>query len=392
VGELGLSLLAGDLLMPAMTIRGDVLQHNLHRMMRFCHERGVKLAPHGKTTMAPQLFADQLEAGAWAMTAATVGQAQVMRRHGVQRILIANEVVGPRAIRWMADALSADSELELYCLADSPQAVDLLERELDEADAERPLGVLVELGLPGMRGGHRNDDSALATLRLAARRPHLTVAGVECFEGVVGPDAGKAPLVRKLLSRLASVVSEAAREGLFDGAGRVIVSAGGSVFFDHVAELASLDLALPFDVVLRSGCYVTHDHGAYDRASPLGSGRGAPDPLRPALALWAEVQSHPEPGLAIAGFGRRDAPYDAGLPRATGIVRGGFPGVVEPLRPGDLTVTRLNDQHAFLAADLEVGDVLSFGISHPCTAFDKWRTVLEVDPAYRVTRAIRTFF
>jgi D-serine deaminase-like pyridoxal phosphate-dependent protein len=60
-------------------------------------------------------------------------------------------------------------------------------------------------------------------------------------------------------------------------------------------------------VVLRSGCYLTHDDGLYARASPLPE-------LRPALELWARVLSCPEPGLAIAGFGKRDAPYDIDLP------------------------------------------------------------------------------
>ncbi len=56
-------------------------------------------------------------------------------------------------------------------------------------------------------------------------------------------------------------------------------------------------------------------------------------------------------------------------------------------------MTELNDQHAFLTADgLQPGDLLCLGISHPCGAFDRWRTLLEVDADYTVTRAIRTFF
>ncbi len=301
IGELGLSLWDGDLLLPALTLRGDRLRHNIARMMRFCDEHGVALAPHGKTTMAPQLFADQLTAGAWGMTAATAGQAQLMASFGVGRIMIANEVLDPRAIRWLDGA-----EPELYCLVDS-------------------------------------------------------VAGVD-----------------EVLGRVAELAAEGAAAGLF-AREQVLLTAGGSIFFDAAAELTRVPGA---EVVLRSGCYLVHDDGIYAAASPL-----ADDPFQPALELWADVLSCPEPGRAIAGIGRRDAPYDAGLPRVLRAYRRGVPLEVEA------TVTELNDQHAFLTADgLQPGDLLCLGISHPCGAFDRWRTLLEVDADYTVTRAIRTFF
>jgi len=357
VGELGLSLWAGDLLLPALTLRGDRLRHNLMRMRRFCDEHGVALAPHGKTTMAPQLFADQLAAGAWGMTAATVGQAQVMARYGVRRILIANEVLDRRAIRWLGEA-----DADLYCLVDSVAGVEALDA------AGREIKVLAEVGIAGRRGGARENDDALRVLDAAARSRHVTAVGVECFEGVVG----EREAVDALLERVAEVGAAS-----FDG--RYILSAGGSTFFDAAAELTRTGA----EVILRSGCYVVHDHGMYAESSPLTE-----DPFQPALELWTDVLSCPEPGRAIAGVGRRDAPYDAGLPTVLRAYRGG-----EPLELGEATVTELNDQHAFVTADgLRPGDLLCLGISHPCGAFDRWRTLLEVDPDYTVTRAIRTFF
>jgi D-serine deaminase-like pyridoxal phosphate-dependent protein len=103
--------------------------------------------------------------------------------------------------------------------------------------------------------------------------------------------------------------------------------------------------------------------------------------LDPALAIYAQVLSTPEPGLAIAGMGKRDAPFDEGLPVAE--------------NPG-LTVTRLNDHHTYLAVaegvQVAVGDVLRFGISHPCTAFDKWRWIPVVDDAGVVVDVLSTCF
>jgi D-serine deaminase-like pyridoxal phosphate-dependent protein len=333
-------------------------------MMRFCGERGVGLAPHGKTTMAPQIFADQLAAGAWGITAATVGQAQLMASVGVPRILIANEVVDPRGIRWLAGSGA-------LCLVDSAAGVEAL---------DGPVEVLVEVGVAGRRGGLRSETDALTVLEAAARAPGVEPVGVECFEGVTSDAA----TVDALLARLRTVAEEGARRGLF-ARERPLVTAGGSIFFPAAAALAGLP---GVEVVLRSGCYVTHDDGMYEAASPLARSHGEPDPLLPALELWADVLSCPEPGLAIAGAGRRDAPYDAGLPVVLGAYRDG-----EPLPLGSATVTELNDQHAFVAVSgLRPGDLLCLGISHPCGAFDRWRTVLEVDAEYTVTRAIRTFF
>jgi D-serine deaminase-like pyridoxal phosphate-dependent protein len=183
---------------------------------------------------------------------------------------------------------------------------------------------------------------------------------------------GERAQVDALLERVAEVGA-----AHFDG--DYILSAGGSTFFDAAADLVRTGA----EVILRSGCYVVHDHGMYADVSPLTD-----DPFQPALELWTDVLSCPEPGRAIAGVGRRDAPYDAGIPTVLSAYRDG-----EPLALGEATVTELNDQHAFVTADgLSPGDLLCLGISHPCGAFDRWRTLLEVDADYTVTRAIRTFF
>jgi D-serine deaminase-like pyridoxal phosphate-dependent protein len=164
-----------------------------------------------------------------------------------------------------------------------------------------------------------------------------------------------------------------------------LVSAGGSAWFDRVvARLA----VLPRDVrlVLRSGASVTHDDGFYRDRTPF---RRVPaeGPLTAALEIWAQVLSVPEPGLAIAGMGKRDAPFDEGLPVPLEVRRGDTPVAVAA------SVTRLNDHHTYLAADgLVPGDLIRFGISHPCTAFDKWRHIPVVDDEHRVVDVLETYF
>lgn len=389
VARRGWSLLAGDLPAPVMVLKESALAHNLDLMARWCAERGFSLAPHGKTTMCPELWARQLAAGAWGITVANVAQARVARAFGVERILLANELVEPVSIRWVASELAADPAFDFLCLADSVAAVEALAAS---AGSGRPIRVLVELGLPGGRTGCRTGEEATAVARAIASASGLELAGVEGFEGVIHGDDVLAE-IDGFLDRLGGLVAALAEEGAFAGRAEVIVSAGGSAFFDRVAERLATPIAgLPVRLVLRSGCYVTHDSAFYDHLSPLG-GRSAGGPrLVAALEAWGAVLSRPEPDLALLLLGKRDAPYDIDLPVPLHVASG---GALRDVR-GRMTVTDTNDQHAYLRvpADdpLAVGDLVGCGISHPCTAFDKWRLVPVVDDAYTVVDAYHTFF
>ena len=377
LGEQGYDVGRGDLPLPLLVLRESALAHNLRVMHGWCAERGLSLAPHGKTSMAPQLIRRQLDAGAWGMTAATVQQVGVMRAAGARRVILANEVVGRAELAWLARERAAG--VEVYVLVDSLASV----RALGEAPAGgAPLPVLIELG--GTRAGCRTDAQALAVAAAVADAPGLVLAGVEGFEGTLGADREPATIaaVDAFLDRFGGLVEALDARGAFGAVPEILATAGGSALFDRVA--ARLDfpagLSRPVRVVLRSGCYLTHDDGLYDGASPL--------PLRPALELWARVLSCPEPGLAIAGFGKRDAPYDLGLPVVREVRRAGAD-------PAGLAVTALNDQHAFIRDErgtLRVGDVLVCGISHPCTAFDKWALIPVLDDADLVIGAVRTLF
>ncbi|OZM77530.1 hypothetical protein [Pseudonocardia sp. MH-G8] len=386
-----------DLLLPVVTLRESAVAHNIARMAAWCAERGVSLAPHGKTTMAPQLFERQLAAGAWAITAATIGQARLMRAFGVPRVLLANQVVDAPGLRWLAAELRRDPGFTFLCLVDSVEGVELMEAVLAEADAARPVDVLVELGVPGRRTGVRDPADLVALAERVAASRWLALAGVEGYEGVLPPSRAAAAVRRvdDFLARLVAAVQVLDGKGLFRDRTELVVTAGGSAFFDRVVAATSrlAGTSVPVRAVLRSGGYVTHDHLSYERSSPLRAEAAGPgERLRPALELWARVLSTPETGLAVAGFGKRDAPYDLDLPvplarRAAGAV------AAEPL-VGAAEVVELNDQHAFLHHDgrLRVGDLLTFGLSHPCTAFDKWSLLPVLDDEDRVVDAVRTYF
>jgi D-serine dehydratase len=393
---IGTSLLDGAFEFPRLVLKRSALEHNITSMAKFCTVHDVSLAPHAKTTMAPGVLRRQIESGAWGMTVATMQQLRACVAAGVTRVLVANEIVNPRAAEWLGRTLSTyDGALEVLCLVDSPTGVARLSAGLEASGLSRPLPVLVELGSVGGRAGVRSMDDALGVARAAAASAALELVGVEGFEGILGSttSADNLAKVDRYLGQLAALARRLEDEGFFADVNEVILSAGGSTYFDRVAAvLGAADLRSPTRVVLRSGCYVTHDHSSYGGPAPL-TGEPGNSGLIPALELWSEILSTPEPGRAIAGFGRRDAPFDCGLPVVVSRVPAGEPGRLLPIVA---SVTGLNDQHAYLdttaAPELEVGDRLICGILHPCTAFDKWRKVPMVDDYHRVVEIIETFF
>ena len=373
---------------PVLTLRESALVGNLAAMAAYCAGAGVELAPHGKTAMSPELAARQLASGAWGITVATIGQLRAYRAFGFPRLLLANELVDETGIAWLAGELAADPGFSAYCYVDSTDGVAILDRVLTARPAGRRLPVLVEIGLG--RTGCRTDDQAIAVAKAAAATSTLTVAGVAGYEGTIsGTDAQALGRVASFCRRLANLA------GVMAGDGEFIVTAGGSVYFDVVTrELTAGRSGLPggMTVVLRSGGYLFHDHGFYHRVTPAARGVAGAPLLRPALELWAQVVSRPEPGLALLSAGRRDAGFDAGLPVPLRARRrdGGAAALA------GAEVTGLNDQHAYLRLDpgtaLAPGDLVCLGISHPCTTLDKWRVIPVLDEEDRVIDAVHTFF
>lgn len=394
--------------LPILLVRDSALSRNTAAMAAWCARAGVSLAPHGKTTMAPQIFARQLAAGAWGLTAATIAQAQVYRAFGIDRILIANELTDPAGIRWLGRELAADPEFECYAYADSVAGVRMLDAGLAVAEnglaasdtVPRRLKILVELGFRSGRTGCRDRETALEVAAAVAASDRLALAGAAGYEGGLGNDQAPATLdaVAAYCGRLAALATELRdqyeRHRAAASAGDWIVSAGGSLYFDIVArELAPTGRGHGLAVVLRSGCYITHDHGGYAENGP-GADRGGPE-LTAALELWAPVLSVPEPGLALALAGRRDVGSDQGYPIPLRIRAASGDPATERAADG-LAVTALNDQHAYLRLPPQValspGDLLCLGISHPCTTLDKWRVIPVADDDYQVIDVIHTFF
>jgi len=388
-----------ELMMPALALSETALEHNATVMADWVAGLGLDLAPHGKTSMSPELTARQLRHGAWAITAATAGQARTFAGWGVPRIILANEVTDPGGLRWVAETVAA-GQVELLVLVDSVAGVELLSDAVADSGAPARLDVLLEWGIRGGRAGVRDVAAARAVAAAVSSSASVRLVGVECFEGVAGGgrSAADEAAVGAMVADLTTLLAELAAAGGFAGLDEVVLTAGGSSYPDLVAAaFAGVDDAAGISVrkVLRSGGYLTHDHGMLHRSSPMREdANNAAGTLRPALRLYASVVSTPEPGLAIVGFGKRDAPFDVDLPIPLAVRRrADLPaGAPEPLV--GVSVLRCNDQHAFLRHDgeLAVGDQVVFGISHPCTAFDKWTLVPVLDDDERVIDLVTTEF
>ena len=367
-----------DLVTPVLTVHESALTHNEDTVFAWARAHGVVLAPHGKTTMAPALWQRLLDAGAWGISVATPWQAEVAVEAGVPTVLIANAVTDAAAASRLGELLAAHPGLRILCWADSVAGVEILAAAL--ADAAGPLDVLVELGGAHGRTGARTVDEGERIAAAISAAPGLRLAGVAGYEGPFGPDRSDAS-VAAVDGYLQTLIELHGRLTYPEGI-RPVLSAGGSAFPDRAA--AVLSRARGADVVLRSGAFQIHDDGFYSRMSPFGPLTDTA-PLRSAMHAWARVVSQPEDGLALLDAGRRDVPFDLDLPVPQSV---------------DGEITALNDQHAFLHladdATVAVGDVVRLGLSHPCTAFDKWRVVAVIDDPDaadpRVIGAVATCF
>ncbi|WP_407550180.1 amino acid deaminase [Streptomyces sp. Pv4-95] len=378
---------------PVLALSAESVEHNLALMETYATRHGLAFAPHGKTSMAPQLFARQLERGAWGITAAVPTQVRVYRAYGIQRIFLANELVDAAALRWLSHELDADPDFRFIAYVDSLRGIELMDAALREAGASRPVDVVIELGAgEGARTGVRTETECFELADAIAGVDTLRLVGVAGYEGEV-PDA-TTERVGAWLRRLVALAVEFDKAGRFADLDQIVVSAGGSAWFDAVAEVFDEipELSAPALKLLRSGAYVSHDDGHYRHVTPFNR---VPEEgtLQPAFRLWAQVVSRPTPQQAFLNAGKRDAAYDLHLPKAQ-VVRSGRDGT---LRAADgITVTGLSDQHAWVATehagDLEVGDWVGLGLSHPCTSFDKWQLIPVVEQDGTVTDYVRTFF
>lgn len=355
---------------PQLRLNSGALENNIRVMAAWCRERGVDLAPHVKTTMSAPIIERQLAAGAVGVTVATVDQVASVLTWGHDRVLVANEIVDRFGLTRVRTWLEEDPGREIRCFVDSAAGV----RTASEVFGGGPvaLEVLIDVGTPGGRTGVRSLHDGLRLAEMVRAAPGLRLVGVAGYEGVV-PNSRAEDTVAAVDRHCRLVRDVYLETAKYFETAAPIYSMGGSAFPDRVVEFLPNAGRVPgTSTVLRSGCYVTHDHGTYAAVSPVPG-------LIPAISVRAVVLSTPEAGMAVVGAGKRDLPYDAGLPSflSARTAEGA------PKNDAAAVVRNLFDHHAVLTSvtGLAVTDTVDFGLSHPCSAFDRWSDYVLTDAA-----------
>lgn len=388
----GTAVLSSDkVFSPLMIMKQSALENNLRQLAAFCRENGVMLAAHGKTSMSPGVLRRAIsEGGAWGLGAATPAQVRALRQFGIRNVFLANELVDPAGIRWIGQWQKDHPDHGFLCYVDSLQGVKLLEQNLGDSQ----ISVLLEMSVSGGRTGCRTQDEAVSIAEAIAASSQLRLVGVAGYEGALGAgrDAAGIARVKAYCEMMIATASLLADKQLF-ASDNIILSAGGGAWFDVVTScFTAASLPLPVTPLIRSGAYMAHDSGLYSRIAPFAQ-PGATHHFEASLEIWGRVLSRPEPGLAFVDFGRRDVPFDQDLPNPLWIRNADGS---EPRSASHLTISDVNDQHAYLLLPedetLQPGDWVGCGISHPCTAFDKWRYLPLVDDNYCVTDSLETAF
>lgn len=386
------SLPKEEVSLPVAVIKQSALTNNLNWMQNFADHHQVKLCPHGKTSMTPSFFSQQLATGAWGITIATPAQAEVAAMAGAKRIIMANQLVGKANMAIIAE-LIRDFDVDFYCCVDS--LVNLHQLDGYFSNTKQQLNVLIEFGVEGGRCGARSTSEVFELAEAIQSMPALKLGGIELYEGVIHGE-GAEQRIRDFLGQSLNLIESLSMDGLIQG--EPILTGAGSAWYDVVAEcLSNLTHCL---AIIRPGCYAIHDTGIYWDAQSKVMQRAQVNQgyacelggdLESALEVWAYVISRPEAGKLVVGLGKRDVAFDAGLPIAERGYRSG-----EPISVEGLVSTAVMDQHTFVEvnpdSDIEVGDMIAFSTSHPCLTFDKWRYIAICDDEYQVTSWVETCF
>lgn len=402
LAQSGWHILKEEVSLPVAVLSESALQSNAKWMQTFSDQSGVKLAPHGKTSMAPELFKQQLASGCWGMSLATIPQVVAAYQQGIKRVILANQLVGKFNCEQLSTLLN-DSDFEFYCFVDSIDNAKYLSEFF--AERNQTVNLLIEIGVDGGRCGWRDFQSIETLVNEITHNNSLNLAGIGFYEGVIHGDNAEAKIV-EFISQIKTLFNRLAQQKQFSS-DEVIITGAGSAWYDVVAkELAAKELSdaqLNYTAIIRPGCYLIHDTGIYQDAQNTVMARsqlacdisaGKDGDLISSLTVWAYVQSLPEKGLAIIGLGKRDAAFDAGLPTPELVYR---PNDEKPqVAPNNWRSLKIMDQHLMLDigenSDLKVGDMICFSTSHPCLTLDKWRKIGIVNDDFVITKQVDTYF
>ena len=309
----------GELTTPALILDLELLRKNIQTMAEWTKSH-AKVRPHTKIHKCVEIARLQVAAGAVGLTTATVWEALVMARAGLDNILIANELMGEEKLRLLAEAAR---ETHFIVAVDSRVGAEALSNAALAAGAR--MGVLLDFDVGLRRGGVRTQAEACALASELVRLPGIVFRGVMGYEGHVVEEP-----IRDVRARLAAEAMERliACVDLLESAGFKIeiVSAGGTNTYDMTG-------ANPRVTELQAGSYVFMDT-TYGAITPA---------FKPALSILGTVISRNET-TALLDCGTKVLAMDLGKPAL--------------VKPG-AKIRAVHEEHTLL--DVEDNNLLPLG-------------------------------
>lgn len=403
------NILKQDIQFPILTINENKFNKNLISMKKYSDANNVYLAPHCKTSMSPQLLNKIEELGCWGFTAANNQQLMVLLQMGVKKIILANLITNESNLLNIFELLKKHKHVsELYVCVDSRFGVNLINKISKKYSFNKKIKVLIEIGITNSRSGIRNLSALKSLIKSIVKLPpNFILSGILFYEGAAKSNNYQITLkkVKKIIMFGITCINFLARNNLIRN-DEYIISGGGSEFFDLVVfYIRKFNKFKKTRIIIRPGSYIAYGHGYYMsvlkkldiRKKILIKNKiyKASELFSPSLELWAYIISQQDDGKAILNFGKRDVSYDLGLPIPLAIYRNSK--LIKKIEKNNkIKIFKLNDQHAFIkfnkGFDIKVGDLLKFGVSHPCITLDNWNTLFMINSNYLIKEGIKTFF
>ena len=334
-----------DIDTPALVVDLTVLEANLTRQQAACNAAQLQFRPHMKAHKTPEIALMQLRTGAVGVTAAKLGEAEVMASAGIEDIFIANQIVGaPKIARLVALARRVP---RLAVAVDNFVGAAQAHEALHAAGLQ--VDTLIEVDTGAGRCGVL-PENLVAFAEELTEYPALRLVGVMAYAGQAYQVRGAAAFAQAAAEE-GQALAEQARALTKAGYAMTRISGGTTPTGPHYQPGCGL-------TEIRSGTYCFNDYSQVD----LGSATVE----QCAATILATVVSHPAADRAIVDAGAKAMGLQAKM------MSDGY-GFVLGREGGQLN--RVNDEHGYLdighmSGDVQIGEKLRLIPPRICTALD----------------------
>jgi len=201
-----------ELTTPALLLDLEALNANLALMESGMRDVSTNLRAHIKVHKSPHIARLEIEHGAIGIGCATVWEAIVMVRAGIDDVMVINEVVGEEKARALA-LLAREADVKVA--VDDTVQIDLLSRAATAAGST--IGVVIDVDEGMHRCGVATADEALPLARRIVAAPGLKFRGLTGYEGHCSlefDEAKRHAMAHEAMAVLTGIADRLAAEGL----------------------------------------------------------------------------------------------------------------------------------------------------------------------------------